>query len=142
MASQIFEDSQQCAETQLDVDSQDPAALDVPLPLDKPGDNLLLVGVGVGGVGVPPCNRAEEVAKAERSSKRSVDCAPTASIATLTRLPPPTSAPQRLGQRDANAWAEMPRKYRGVMNYACHPAARHKQTHEVKNTDGKLRIRY
>lgn len=110
MSSQMFEDSQQCAETQLDDDSQASAVLDP--PLGNPGGNLPLVGLGVGGDS--PRNCEEEAA----GTTKAKDCLSS----TATRLPP-TSVQQRLGQRRADAWTEMPRKYRGVMNYECNPAA-------------------
>ena len=112
MSSQTF-DSQRYLETQLDNDSQEfviPVTDDS--PVDKPDDKPVLAGVG-GIRGVPHNAHEEEVAKGTKDSL-ATSVAPRA---------PPDWLQQYLGPRKADSWTDMPRKFRGVMNHMCKPAA-------------------
>ena len=110
MSSQMF-DTQQHPETQLDNDSQDLFFIP-PSPVDKPDDNSR-----AGSVGSVPCSaRTEEAAKAAEDAKDS-------SATSVASRAPPDWVQQYLGQRKADTWTDMPRKFRGVMNHTCQPAA-------------------
>ena len=98
-------DTQQYPETQLDNDSQEFTIV------DKPEDNP-----GAGSVGSFPSARAEEAAKAAEGTKDST----ATSVATRW---PPDWVQQHLGQHKADTWTDLPRKFRGVMNHTCQPAA-------------------
>ena len=109
MSSQTF-DSQQYLETQLDNDSQDfviPVADDS--PVDKPDDKPVLAGVR----GVPRHAHKVEVAE-DGGDSFATSAAPRA---------PPDWLQQYLGPRKADSWTDLPRKFRGVMNHTCQPAA-------------------
>ncbi len=101
MSSQIWEDSQQIPETQLD-DSQ-------VMGFDSPDEKITLEGVQV---------KEEE----EQKSKDSISTAATTST-SIARQVPPILVHERVGQHKADSWTDAPRKYRGVMHHACKPAA-------------------
>ena len=108
MSSQMF-DTQQYPETQLDHDSQEFLIPDS--PVDSKEDNP-----GAGSLGSFRSDHAEEAAKAAEDAKDST------ATSVASRVPPDWLQPY-LGQHKADAWTDLPRKFRGVMNHACQPAA-------------------
>ena len=109
MSSQMF-DTQQFLETQLDNDSQDFLIPDS--PTRKQDDNPEVGSIG----SVPGSIHKEEAAKAAEDAKDS-------SASSVPSRAPPDWVQQYLGQRKADTWTDMPRKFRGVMNHTCQPAA-------------------
>ena len=115
MSSQMF-DTQQFLETQIDDDSQDLFFIP-PSPADKPDDNL-----GAGSAGsVPSSAHKKEVEEAATAAEDAKDSSATSVASCVPRTP--EWVQQYLGQRKADAWTDMPRKFRGVMNHTCQPAA-------------------
>lgn len=122
MSSQMF-DTQQYPETQLDHDSQE--FLLIPdSPVDKPEDNP-----GAGSVGSFRSAHTEEAAKAAEDTKDST-------VTSVASRAPPDWVQQYLGQRKADTWTDLPRKFRGVMNHTCQPAA---ETPSVANPETMTR---
>ena len=109
-------DTQQFLETQIDDDSQDLFFIP-PSPADKPDDNL-----GAGSAGnVPSSAHKKEVEEAATAAEDAKDSSATSVASCVPRTP--EWVQQYLGQRKADAWTDTPRKFRGVMNHTCQPAA-------------------
>lgn len=110
LETQLDNDSQEfgvVVETQLDNDSQEFRIVD-PDPVGTPDNNnksALALDRGI-------ATKAEEVKAADNSV--------AASIAPGV---PPSLPQQPSGQRKAQTWFDMPRKFRGVMNHVCKQAA-------------------